>query len=695
MIKLFNNKEESQISLKRKILKNILPMTIIGLALLTFITYLSINGFVKGDLVSQMNSRQKEAAENINLWLKSRLSDVQKITYNSTLIDMSNNGDIDFDNEEITQTFDKINQERLNFINNTYSGEYSAIHVVSGLSNSEWKDTSNGDKLKARYYNFSNGKYDTASWASGIKNEAFEKYSNASAPFDTIFKPSYSEAYEKYMVMMMAWTKNNNNEARLGVAASLNLETVTEKISALTYGKKGYSMLVNQDGTIILSTNDKYPADFNLNNDKSMKKIAQNISSENKNTVKVGSIFDRKLAFCQKVDIAGWTVVNVVDQSELFTSLNLIILAIIIIATLIVFILCKSIIKLCNELFAPLDDMCKLAENISQGNLSESIHINSDDEIGKVANSFNDTVSNLKGYMNEIDNALAKVAGGDFNFDIEYEFKGDFVGIKQSLTHIIASMNDIFLEIKEATAQVKVGSKQVAATSHTISEGASEQASGIEELTSSINEITEKVQNSTKHAENTNLIVKELGKSIEESNIHMNEMVSAMDEIDESSRNIQQVIKAIDQIAEQTNLLALNAAIEAARAGEAGKGFAVVADEVRQLAEESSRAVKNTEELIKISIESVHKGKDIVNTTSAALKDVVGKTVEAVQLVDNITNLSEEQSMSIVQVNEGIDQISDVVQSNSAIVEESTAASEELSAQAETLEALINKFKLK
>ena len=91
----------------------------------------------------------------------------------------------------------------------------------------------------------------------------------------------------------------------------------------------------------------------------------------------------------------------------------------------------------------------------------------------------------------------------------------------------------------------------------------------------------------------------------------------------------------------------------------------------------------------------MNNGKEIADTTAVSLEDVVEHTKEAVQLVDNITKLSEEQAISIEQINGGIDQIADVVQSNSAIAEESAAASEELSAQAETLEVMISKFKLK
>ena len=104
-------------------------------------------------------------------------------------------------------------------------------------------------------------------------------------------------------------------------------------------------------------------------------------------------------------------------------------------------------------------------------------------------------------------------------------------------------------------------------------------------------------------------------------------------------------------------MLSLNAAIEAARAGEAGKGFAVVAEEIKKLAGESSEAVKNTESLIKESIASVNNGKNINNSTANSLKIVLEKTKEATDLVSKITMASEEQSMSIEQIKEGIESI--------------------------------------
>lgn len=332
---------------------------------------------------------------------------------------------------------------------------------------------------------------------------------------------------------------------------------------------------------------------------------------------------------------------------------------------------------------------------VASGDLNVEIPLEEDrTEIGQLVKSINNMKDFLKEYIGDIDTILGQIAQGNMNMSVNKEYIGDFSSIRSSLINIIQSLNGTFAEIKEATKQVSIGAEQVSSTAQVLSEGATEQASTIEELTASMNEINEQIHNTSIHAVKTNNIVDELVKYIEGSNEEMNKMLSAMNNIELSSRNIEEIIKTIAYIAEQTNLLALNAAIEAARAGELGKGFAVVADEVRALAEQSSEAVKKTKDLIETSIKSVDDGKIIADNTSKSLKEVVEHTSEVTELVNNITKVTEEQAVSITQINDAINQITDVVQSNSAIAEESAAASEELTAQSETLDMMVGKFEL-
>ena len=405
---------------------------------------------------------------------------------------------------------------------------------------------------------------------------------------------------------------------------------------------------------------------------------------------------EKMVAYEPIPDTDGWSLA-VTSKTYEFLMGTIIGIVIMVIAALIIIALAiRVVVKMADSISEPIKLFANRLELLAQGDLTTEVPIiNTDDETAILAEATRNTVNDLRDVIEDVSHSLGEMSKKNFNITLEREYKGEFVGIKDSIINIVDSLNDVFSEIKEATNQVNSGAQQVTEGSQSLSQGATEQASSIEELSAAMDEINRQVQNTAQNATNTNEVGIKLLQRIEDSNKQMNEMLNAMNDIEKSAKDINNIIQTIDDIAEQTNLLALNAAIESARAGDAGKGFGVVAEEVRMLAEQCSEAVKQTAQLIESSINAVNRGKELSDITAKSLIYVVDDVKQTTQLVSNISAASEEQAQSIEQINGGVNQISDVVQANSATAEESAAVSEELTAQVETLNSMIQKFNLR
>ena len=349
-----------------------------------------------------------------------------------------------------------------------------------------------------------------------------------------------------------------------------------------------------------------------------------------------------------------------------------------------------------NTITVPITTSINRLKLLSEGNLSAPVEVSSQkNEIGVLSFSLEETVFSLKKYIDCIKDSLNKIADGNLAFEMEGNFKGDFIQIKTSFDSILSSLRDTFSKINTAAEEVNSGAGQVSNGAQFLSQGATKQATAIDELSSQMGDISRQVNNSAEAARNTKKIVENTTAQINTCNDYMTKMLASMDDINRSSSEIGKIIKVIDDIAFQTSILSLNAAVEAARAGAAGKGFAVVADEVRMLATKSAEAVKQTTELIQGSIGTVSKGTKIAKATANSLDAIVVGAAEIAEQVNMISQAAETQAQSIKQVNIGVDQISSVVQNNTATAEESAAASEELNGQSHALKGMISRFKLK
>jgi len=337
----------------------------------------------------------------------------------------------------------------------------------------------------------------------------------------------------------------------------------------------------------------------------------------------------------------------------------------------------------------PIGKMVEAADKLALGDVDVNVEVDTKDEVGKLAKSFNKMIENIR----EQAYVVEKMAAGDMTVQVKVKSDKDLLGKK--LSEMLETNNEVLGSINLAAEQVAAGAKQVSDSSMQLSQGATEQASSIEELTASLEEVSTQTKVNAENANQANELAEIAKTNAEQGNNQMADMLNAMEEINSSSANISRIIKVIDEIAFQTNILALNAAVEAARAGQHGKGFAVVAEEVRNLAARSANAAKETTELIEGTIKRTENGTKIAKETAEALSKIVGDVSKAASLVNDIAVASNEQASAIAQINQGIMQVSQVVQTNSATSEESAAASEELSGQAEFLRKSIARFKLK
>jgi len=354
-----------------------------------------------------------------------------------------------------------------------------------------------------------------------------------------------------------------------------------------------------------------------------------------------------------------WSYAIAVMQDTIMAPVYEMISLTVVISVAVLALVIAAALVLSRSISKPIIKVADTLKDISEGegDLTRSIPVTSNDEIGSLARHFNKTLekirnlvvtikkeaeslhnvgNDLAGNMSETASAVNQITANIRNI------KGRVINQSASVSETHATMEQVVANINKLNGHVENQSDNI-----------SQASSAIEEMVANVHSVTETLIKNTVNV-NTLKEASEVGRR------GLHEVASDIQEIARESEGLLQINAVIKNIASQTNLLSMNAAIEAAHAGNAGKGFAVVADEIRKLAESSgiqSKTIGVVLKKIKSSIDKITHSTENVLTKFEAIDSGVRIVAEQ---EENIRNAMEEQGEGSKQILQGIGNVNEI-----------------------------------
>lgn len=362
------------------------------------------------------------------------------------------------------------------------------------------------------------------------------------------------------------------------------------------------------------------------------------------------------------------------ESVSAYQAARIIVIVLIVLAVAVAIMIALVISRGINQ---PLEQAVASARQIAEGDLTQRINKDGDDELTRLAEALQQMQQKLRDAIGHIASSASQLASAAEELN----------AVTDESARAIQQQNDEVQQAATAITEMSSAVDEVAATAMQTSDASAQSANLAKDGSHKVTQ--------------TRAVIGKMNTEVQQS-------VTVINVLAEKVSSINQVLEVIRSVAEQTNLLALNAAIEAARAGDAGRGFAVVADEVRSLAHRTQTSTGEIEQMIQQVQGSVREAVNAMGLISQNAGDAQNVAEEAAaalgQIATNITSISdqnhviasaaEEQSKVAREIDRNIITISDLANQTSAGSQQTSASATELSRLAIQLNELVNRFKV-
>ena len=383
----------------------------------------------------------------------------------------------------------------------------------------------------------------------------------------------------------------------------------------------------------------------------------------------------------------------------------------------------------------PVRTLAQTVRDIQQGNYGARAKVRAHNELGVLAAGLNQALDDrvdalvrteeenrrLQAEIRDLLTVVAAASEGDFS-QRAVVGSGVLGNLADALNLMFENVGELVNHLRSVSARVVESATTIRGSAEELAQGAGRQTADITQTTAAVQDMTANIQSVSGNAAIAADSAKRAEEAARQGGDVVSRVVNGMDALQRNTRvsaikikrlgersmEISTIIATIQKISAQTNMLALNAAIEASRAGEHGLGFTVVADEVRKLAEQTEVAAQEVARLItsiqaetnesvagiERQAEHVEQQTQLVSEAGAALEHILRASVQAAQLIGEISQAASQQANGATSISEAMVRISRLARQAQGTSEEAKNGTVALMDVASELDAQIGLFRV-